>query len=420
MKIAVVGAGWAGLAAAVQACRDGHHVTVYEAARTAGGRARTLTITTSDGATVSADNGQHILIGAYTETLSLMRMLGVDLEASFVRQPLDLRFADGSGLRLRDLPPPWDVLIAVLGQCSWPMAERLRLLRAALVWQRSGYACPESVSVRQLCAPIGPRVMSELIEPLCVSALNTPCERASGQVFLRVLRDALFSGRGGSHLWLPRRSLGQLLPEPALAWLQTQGARVEKGTRVTALNRVDERWQVSVANEGPTAVFDAVILATPSQEAARLARPLNPAWAESAQALEFEPITTVYALSTGARKTLDRPMMSLRCSTSHPAQFVFDRGDGLMAFVVSASSGERNDISKQVVAQASVQLGLTLELVQTVVEKRATFACTPGLLRPVAAIAPRLIACGDYVQGPYPATLEGAVRSGLASVQALS
>jgi hypothetical protein len=89
----------------------------------------------------------------------------------------------------------------------------------------------------------------------------------------------------------------------------------------------------------------------------------------------------------------------------------------LLAFVVSASQGGREALQTQVLAQAQSQLGgvlqgRTLVPIQTVVEKRATFACTPGLVRPAQHIAPGLVACGDYVDGPYPATLEGAVRSG--------
>jgi hypothetical protein len=107
-----------------------------------------------------------------------------------------------------------------------------------------------------------------------------------------------------------------------------------------------------------------------------------------------------------------------------PAQFGFDRGQlggppGLLAFVVSASTGERATLQAQVLEQARQQLGLQLQAVQTIVEKRATFACTPGLQRPQRHIAPGLLACGDYVAGPYPATLEGAVRSAMAAVQAL-
>jgi hypothetical protein len=113
----------------------------------------------------------------------------------------------------------------------------------------------------------------------------------------------------------------------------------------------------------------------------------------------------------------------LRSDAANPAQFAFDRAQlggpaGLLAFVVSAAQGERQTLQAAVLAQAKNQLGLTLQPVQTVVEKRATFACTPGLVRPVPRIAPGLLACGDYVAGPYPATLEGAVQSGVQAAQA--
>jgi hypothetical protein len=117
-------------------------------------------------------------------------------------------------------------------------------------------------------------------------------------------------------------------------------------------------------------------------------------------------------------------MLALRSAPDAPAQFVFDRGqlggpEGLLAFVVSASDGSRESLQAAVLAQAERQLaglGLpALQPVQTVVEKRATFACTPSLVRPPQAIAPGLLAAGDYVDGPYPATLEGAVRSGWAA-----
>jgi hypothetical protein len=141
-------------------------------------------------------------------------------------------------------------------------------------------------------------------------------------------------------------------------------------------------------------------------------------WSTAASALRFEAITTTYAYARGAR--LPQPMLALRNTAQHPAQFVFDRGQldgqhGLLAFVVSASDGDRARIEQRVLQQAAAQLALPpLQTVQTVVEKRATFACTPGLQRPGLQVLPGLTACGDYVQGPYPATLEGAVLSGTA------
>jgi hypothetical protein len=117
-------------------------------------------------------------------------------------------------------------------------------------------------------------------------------------------------------------------------------------------------------------------------------------------------------------------MLALRSTTAYPAQFVFDRGQldgshGLLAFVVSAAQGDRATLEAQVLAQAKTQLGLSPQAVKTVVEKRATFACTPGLQRPHAQVIPGLVACGDYVAGHYPATLEGAVRSGVSAAQSL-
>jgi hydroxysqualene dehydroxylase len=110
-------------------------------------------------------------------------------------------------------------------------------------------------------------------------------------------------------------------------------------------------------------------------------------------------------------------MLALHTGPGEPAQIVFDRGqlggpEGLLAFVVSASAREKDVLEAQVLAQAAA-LGWHVRPLQTVVEKRATFACVPGIRRPPAAIAPGLWACGDYVEGPYPATLEGAVRSGV-------
>ena len=416
MKIGIVGAGWAGLAAAVQAVQDGHQVTVFEAARVPGGRARGLEITLPDGRSVTVDNGQHILIGAYTESLRLMRAVGVDVEAGLQRLPLTLPFPDGTGLRLPDLPVPLDVLAGILRNRAWPLRERLGLLRVALGWKLAGFECPDMLSVATLCAKLGPRVQAELIEPLCVSALNTPADQASAQVFLRVLHDALFAVRGGSQLLLPRADLGALFPQAAVAWLQKRGAAVRTGARITTVQHGAGHWQLDDQS------FDTVLLACSSTEAARQAQPLNAAWSAMAAALHFEAITTVYAWAGNAK--LAAPMLALRHTEQQPAQFVFDRGQlggpaGLLAFVVSASQGEREALQVQVLAQARAQLGLELQAVQTVVEKRATFACTPGLQRPPPAIAPGLLACGDYVAGPYPATLEGAVRSGLAAARAL-
>ncbi|MBT9476448.1 hydroxysqualene dehydroxylase HpnE [Polaromonas sp.] len=422
MKVAIVGAGWAGCAAAVEATRLGHQATIFEAARIPGGRARRVSATWS-GQPLDLDNGQHIMIGAYAETLRLMMELGVDESASFLRLPLTMQFPDGNGLTLPNWPAPLDALAGILTARGWSWADKLSLLKVALGWQLGRFQCPPGQSVADLCRGLAPRAMAALIEPLCVSALNTPADRASGQVFLRVMRDSLFAQSGGSNLLLPRRDLSALLPDAALAWLAAQGSAPRLGVRVQAIAATAAGWTVSASC--PEA-FDRVLLACPPHEAARLVAGSGvaaDAWLARARGLQHEALTTVYAHSPDAR--LGQPMLALHATASEPAQFVLDRGQlggptGLLAFVISASVGDSATLTQQVLAQAARQLGLdALQAVQTIVEKRATFACTPGLQRPAADVATGLLACGDYIAGPYPATLEGAVRSGLAAARCL-
>lgn len=414
-SLAVIGGGWAGCAAAIQGVDQGLDVTLFEMAPRLGGRARRV-----DLGDLPVDNGQHILIGAYTETLRLMKLVGVRTTLSLLRTPLHLVYADGSGLRMPHGHPVTALVRGVLRYRGWHWADRLSLLRAATGWALRRYRCDPALSVADLCTGLTPRVREEFIEPLCVAALNTPASQASGAVFLRVLHDALFSGPGASDLLLPRTHLSALFPDPASSWLAQAGADIRLGRRVLALVRRGSRW---VVDDQP---FDAVVLACSPTEAARLVYPVAPAWARCARALPFEPIVTVYARAAASR--LPRPMMPLRAGPDAPAQFVFDHGQlhehgDLLAFVVSGASDwvarGMHATAQAVLAQAERELRRYLDapltLVRTLMEKRATFLCRPGLERPAMEIATGLAAAGDYVAGPYPATLEGAVRSGLAA-----
>lgn len=432
MRLAIIGAGWAGMAAAVQGTLAGHHVSVFEASHSLGGRARSLDGQRADATPVTLDNGQHILIGAYSESLRLLQLVGVDLPSALLRQTLTLRFPDGKGLQFPNWPAPLDALAGLLVARGWSLTDKWLALLEMTRWQRQGFTCHESLSVAQLCQRLSPRVQTELIEPLCLSALNRPPDQASASVFLRVLRDAVRGPSGSSHLLLPRVSLSELFPAPARRWLDARGCAIELGSRVHKLSLSGSQWQVQER------AFDRVILATPARDAVKIVSLSTPnfpatrarsseAWLSLCNDLQFDAIATVYAWASNA--TLTHPMLALRSGThgsaAGPAQFVFDRGQlggpaGLLAFVVSASTLERKTLQTQVLEQARQQLGLELQVVQTIVEKRATFACSPALRRPGASVCDGLLACGDYVAGPYPATLEGAVRSATAAVAALS
>lgn len=438
-RAAILGGGWAGFAAALTLARSGWHITLHEAAREPGGRARGMDLDTPQGP-LRVDNGQHILIGAYTESLRLMREVGVDPERALHRQPMALPYADGSGLRFPDWPAPLDALAGIATARGWSLGERAALLARAVRWRLAGFRCAPQATVADLCAGLPQRLVTEFIDPLCISALNTPIHLASGTVFLRVLRDALFSGRGGSHFLVPRRDLGSLFPAPAAQWLQERGHAVRLGSRVAELQPQGPHWTLGPA-QAEDAPFDAVLLACPAPEAARLALTAAehdslPArdgialqrWAQLAQDLQHRPIATVYAQTGDPSHTLPppgAPWLALRSTPDAPAQFVFDRGQlggpqGLMAFVISDSASDRETLQAQVLAQAQAQLGWHgLVALRTVIDKRATFACLPQLQRPGMELGHGLWACGDHVDGPYPATIEGAVRSGLQAAEAI-
>ncbi len=254
-RLAVIGGGWA---RARRGCRSrlagrlGHAVRDGAHARRAG--ARSL-----EGIEPTLDNGQHILIGAYTDTLALMRRVGGDPDLDLLRMPLRLRYPDRETLRLPPGPPTLAFLRGVMGCAAWSLRDRLRFLMTSSLWTMRGFRCAPALTVAQLCAGLPRTVRDDLIDPLCVAALNTPSSQASAQVFLRVLKDALFSGPRSADLLLPRRGLGALLPTPARAWLLSRGAEI-RTQRVQQLDAEGRRWVV----DGDA--FDAVIVACTSVE----------------------------------------------------------------------------------------------------------------------------------------------------------
>lgn len=415
-RVAVVGAGWSGLAAAVRATAAGAHVTLFEMANAPGGRARTAT-----NGEPALDNGQHVLIGAYRDTLQLMRDVGVDPDTVLLRQTLRLVDTKGRGLRLPAGPAALSFAHAVYRHPTWSLRERWALLRTAAGWRWRGFAVPPLLSVAALTARLPVAIRRELITPLCIAALNTPPEQASAQVFLRVLRDGLFSGAGGSDVLLPRRPLSELLPAPAVDWLRRHGASLRLTSRVQSLDGgSEEGWRCN----GET--FDHVVLACTATEAARLTAAVAPVWSAHAATLRYEPIVTVYLRGLGP--AWPEPMVALNVGEVAPAQFAIDLGaidatrPGIAAFVVSGASTwlarGLPAVTGAVLTQAHAEFsGHAWTVLRTLAERRATFLCTPGLQRPPLHISRGLWAAGDYVEGPYPATLEGAVKAGFAAAQ---
>jgi squalene-associated FAD-dependent desaturase len=433
MKTAVVGAGWAGLAAATALREAGCDVTVYEAAHTPGGRAKRVQHLPHDHFDAPLDNGQHILLGAYASTLALMRRLGCNPDTLFARQPLCLSALDGSfALAAPPLPAPWHAAAALLSARGLPWPDRLACLRLmrglrATAWRVARNETAAAL-LRRYRQP--DRAVRVLWEPLCLAALNTPLEQACAQLYANVLRDSLGGPREATDILLPRVDLSALWPDTAAAL-----CRMRYGHAVHTV--IPDAGGVDIDGER----YKAAVIAVPPYAAARMLAS-GPAHALAARlaGLPHAPIATL-TLKLDAPWPLPRPMMML---TDDPArgwhgQWVFDKtslrgreaGHAELAIVISAATALAGQDRARTIASLTAQVreqaarrGLppmpSVASSALLIDKRATFLALPGLARPAQETPwPTLALAGDWTDTGYPGVLEGAVRSGLQAARAI-
>ncbi len=416
-RVAVIGGGYAGMAATVELARSGIPVTVFEAGRVLGGRARR--VETDD---MRLDNGLHILLGAYRETLRLIDLVKAPGEpAGFLRLPLELTIHPAFRLRTVHLPAPLHLLSALLCARGIGLSDRIAAARFMAWAQRNAFRLASDTNVADLLTSrCQPEAVSRFLwNPLCVSALNTPPAQASGQVFLNVLRDSLNGSRADSDLLLPTLDFSALFPERAARYLQAHGGSVRMGFTVDAVLRKDGGFELT---DDGTRFTDVIIAVSPHRAGALLAH-----HAELASIVRmidqfvYQPIYSVYLqYARGSRLPFRMGGLEARYS-----QWLFDRGqlcgqDGLIGVVISAS-GAHQGLAHDVLARAvHAELAENFPGLgeprwhQVIAEKRATFSCTPGLSRPDNATpVAGLYLAGDYTASDYPATIESAVRSGV-------
>ncbi len=477
--VGIIGGGWAGMAAALELAQAGRVVHVFEAAPVLGGRARRVARRHPQVAG-ELDNGQHLLLGAYRHTLSLMRRAGVDPEAALLRLPLQMAYADGWRLQAPRLPAPWHLVGMGLTARGLGWHERTALAKVLSVLRADdeaahadeaddGDSAGETVAAWLAQAP--PALQNRLWFPLCVAALNTPAQQADARVFRRVLRDSLLTARSDSDMLVPRWDLSRLFPEAAAQAIVAAGGTVRTGAAVQDIAQSPHGWLLQTGS-GQQEVAQLIVATAPRQAARLLAqvrhrsneathqathlathhRALQAA-AEKLHAFDHAPIVTLY-LNVGALR-LPRPFLALDASAAAPGQFVFDRAalstadnrasadparDNVWSVVISAADDAaalpQGELARRVRAQLAAQLAPLLADAARLAEARgefviaerlATFRCVPGLARPGNDIGvPRLALAGDYTDapadsryGPYPATIEAATRSGSAAAALL-
>ena len=425
--VAIIGGGWSGFAAAVTLADAGLTVNVFEASDTLGGRARRVAIDT-----MTVDNGQHLLLGAYRDTLALIERVHRDesrVDPLFLRTPLQLSGPGRFSLRARNLPAPWHMVTALLLASDCSIGERIAMVAAFSRWKSDGWTAPATATVARLLARQPSTLIERIWSPLCLAALNTPIEEASAQVYLNVLRDSLASGRAASDLMIPLVDLSTLFPEAAARVVESAGGAVLRGTRVRSI----ERTSGSIVIDTGDAVHraQAAIVATaPWQATALLDRhgEAKPAIAQI-RSYRYQPICTVY-MRFDDPITVPFPMLQLG---GGPGQWLFapnaDADLAQIVAVVISADGPYRALERDVLVQrVCAQLERNLPrwkaqppiATQVIVERRATHSATPGRAHPAAGrIGDGLYLAGDHTDPDYPATLEAACRSGIRAAQSL-
>ena len=418
LNTGIIGGGYAGMAAAVTLAELGIPVTVFESAKQLGGRARGVLHNDTQ-----LDNGQHILLGCYRETLRLIQQVGGNIENDFLRLPLQLTLHNCFELKAPHLPAPLHLLFGLLTAQGLSFAQRLSAARFMLAMRGINFVLPHDMTVFDLLRAHNQddELIRLLWEQICISALNTPAHKASAQVLLNVLRDSLNGVRADSDMLLPRLNFSALFPERAAEYVKQRGGEVLASCGVEAIIANEEEIEIRTTRDARH--FSHVICAASPANAAHLLRDVQQLAPVAAQieALAFQPIYTVY-LQYPVTARLPQPMLGFdRCFT----QWLFDKGQiagqhGLIAAVISAEGLhqelDHEQLAQKVVQELSGQLGIMEAPLwhRVIAEKRATFSCEPDLPRPAhtTPLANVLLA-GDYTAGDYPATLEAAVMSGI-------
>jgi squalene-associated FAD-dependent desaturase len=385
------------MAAAVTLAERGIPVTVFESGPVPGGRARRVL---SQGHSV--DNGQHVLIGAYTELFRLMRLVGVPQDA-LLRLPLEVRYAKDFSFRAFWFPAPFGLVAGLLAARGVPFSERIGAVRFMLALRRAAFRLEQDVSFNQLLETHRQNgaIGHYLWRPLCVSALNTPAAQASANVFLAVLRDTLAGEREASDLLLPRVDLSKMFPEPAAEFVIKRGGEIRLRAPVENMDQLKKQFSSVIVAVGP--------------------HQLKTLLPEVALDYSYQPIYTCY-LQYPEEVKLSFPMLGLADGL---VQWVFDRGallgeKGRLACVISAQGDHQQMTQDELTERCHRELARALpglpapRWTRVIAEKRATITCSPGIKRlDMQTPIPGVYLAGDYTDPQYPPTLEAAVRSGV-------
>ncbi len=438
--VAIIGGGWAGLAAAIELCQKNYKVSVFEAAPQLGGRARSIEW---NGKTL--DNGQHLMIGAYQQMLQCLNTVQADISTLFKQIPHRMLMLDAKSgstafdLQLPTYPAPLHLLLGILNTPSLSFKEKTLLLLRFNKLLNTEIKNDLSVSDWLSKANLPKNYTENLLNPVCLAALTTHPQQASAKAFQNVLQQTFNAPANFTDLLIPTTDLSQVFPNLAATFILQHGGEIETRSKVQQLVINNEKI-TSIKVNDELIHFEQVILATSAQATAKLLNDIEPCHniVKQINQLKYEPVTTLY-LQFKQAVSLPYPMLGIINGT---AEWVFERSlsgaDDILAVVISApvnTPGKRPCITETTLVETiytelSNIINNLPELLDSklITDKRATFQCHPNVdkYRPrIRTNLSNLKLCGDYVyieenNAPgLPSTLEGALRSGVECAQLL-
>jgi squalene-associated FAD-dependent desaturase len=401
----VIGAGLAGLSAAVALSEAGRTVTVLESGPAAGGRCRSYFDRELG---LRIDNGNHLLLSGNRAAFAYIDAIGAQQTLAIPDAPV-FPFMDlSSGLT-------W-TLRPNLGRVPWWVLSRRRRV--------PGTHATDYLALRRLMRPTGDATVAaalrhdtlyhRLVEPLAIAALNTPTDAGLARLLGAVVRETLMRGGSACVPALPREGLSESMVDPAVAWLRARGNEVRFGQRVVALHVADARLNALHTTEGPMPV-EAVVLAVPPWVAADLLPGL-------AAPDEFQAILNIHF-----RVDADPGPARFIGLIGGTAEWVFVKR-GHVSVTISAANRMVDHSADALAAavwpdvRAALNLNGPMPAWRVVKERRATIAATAAQerLRPAARTnVANLALAGDWTATGLPGTIEGAIRSGRTAAEVL-
>jgi zeta-carotene desaturase len=413
-SVIVAGGGLAGMAATAALASVGYEVDLFEARPFLGGRATSYTIPTGDGAGETIDNCQHILLRCCVNLLDFYSRLGVLDQIAFHRE---FYFIEPGGrtsiFRAGAFPKPFHFLESFLGMRYLSVSEKFALVKGLLALQTE-YKNRRDLNditmeqwLREKKQP--QRVIDRFWRQILVSAINEDLERMAAIHGFQVFWLGFLATRDCYEMGVPAGRLGDLY-RPDL-WDTSQNIRVHLRTAAD-----------SISTEGLKAGSDVYkadyyISALPWERAEIMGA--------SAEGFDHSPITGIHIWFD--RSLTDLPHATLLDRT---LQWMFNKDGGrYLQLVVSASRSmvrmDRNEILNLTLTELAEFFpkvkSAKVERFHIVKEVRATFSATPGLVRPPVETADaNVFRAGDWVNSGWPATMEGAVRSGYLAAEAVT